>query len=81
MSLKPSTTIGLPSFPQFEKIFEEGRTEPFLRQVERTRLQLDQIRTKGESAAERKRAAIAFDAYTRALTLMKEVDDEIHEVE
>jgi hypothetical protein len=66
----------VPTYPQFEKIFEEGRTEPFLRQVERTRLQLQQLQSKGTSAAERKRATDAFEAYTKALALLKEVDDE-----
>ena len=63
----------LPQFPQFEKLFEPGAAEGILRRVERTRKQLNEMVTKPASAAEQDRARTAFDAYTRALALVREV--------
>jgi hypothetical protein len=60
-----------PRFPQFEKLFEPGAAEPALRQIERTRQQLSELAAR--PAPEQARARAAFDAYTRALSLVREV--------
>lgn len=61
------------AFPQFEKLFEPGAAEGILRRVERTRKQLSEIAARPASAAEQERASAAFEAYTRALALVREV--------
>lgn len=69
----PIETRTAPQFPQFEKLFEAGSAEVLLRRVERTRKQLNEIAARPSSAAEQTRARTAFDAYTRALALVREV--------
>ena len=60
-------------FPQFEKVFEPATAEPFLRRVEHTRKQLNEVAMHSGNPAEKERAAAAFAAYTRALALVNEV--------
>ena len=79
MSTTPKTQTGAQgeswrSFPQFERIFERDQTEPFLRRVERTCQQLQEIAAKG-SAQEKERATAAFTAFQRALALTKEIGE------
>ena len=62
------------SFPQFERIFEPDQTEPFLRRVERTCQQLQEIAAKG-TAAEKDRAGAALAAFQRSLALTKELGE------
>ena len=62
------------SFPQFERIFEQEQTEPFLRRVERTCQQLQEVAAKG-SAQEKERATVALAGYQRALALTKELGE------
>ena len=62
------------SFPQFERIFEQGQTEPFLRGVDKTCQQLQAMADKG-SAQEKERATVALAAYRHALALTKELGE------
>jgi hypothetical protein len=62
------------SFPQFERIFEPDQTEPFLRRVEGTCRQLQEISAKG-SPLEKERAATALAAFQRSLALTKELGE------
>jgi len=66
--------MSAPSFPQFERIFEQEQTEPFLRRVERTCQQLQEVAAKG-SALEKERAAAALAAYRQGLALTKELGE------
>ena len=71
----PVPDLSWRKFPQFERIFEPEQTEPFLRRVERTCRQLQDIAAKG-SPAERDRARAALTAFERALALVKEISQE-----
>ena len=62
------------TFPQFERIFEPDQTEPFLRRVERTCQQLQEISANG-SVVEKERAATAFAAFQRSLALIKQLGE------
>lgn len=64
-----------PNYPQFEKLFEPGAAEAALRRVERTRKQLNEMATRATAVAERDRARAAYDAFTRALALVREVSE------
>ena len=66
--------MSAPNFPQFERIFEQEQTEPFLRRVEKTCQQLQEAAAKG-TAQEKDRAATALAAYQRALALTKELGE------
>lgn len=61
-------------FPQFERIFEPDQAEPFLRGVERTCQQLQEIAAKG-SAREKERAAAVLAAFQRGLALARELGE------
>jgi hypothetical protein len=66
--------MNAPTFPQFERIFEQDQTEPFLRRVERTCQQLQELAGKG-SPQEKERAIAALAAYRQALALTKELGE------
>jgi hypothetical protein len=63
-----------PNFPKIEFIFEPDNTEPFLRRVEKTCKQLDEIAARG-TPAEKERAAAARLAFRHAVNLVKEIAD------
>jgi hypothetical protein len=63
-----------PTYPKMEFVFEPDNTEPFLRRVEKTCKQLDDIAARGTSA-EQERAKAARLAFRHAVNLVKEIAD------